>query len=359
MKLTAPTDTCTSTSMTVSAGAAAAAAKHILAGPANSVRFTLRKRSARPDEKCSNAAFGATNADVYNADFLSGLFADIAQASVLSELEIPSPTASASQTVHDVDSSFSSISSSSASDATPTAITETNTDTIFTRPSKKSRLALSLNATPFRARPSVKNLLQLPAEDGTKSPRSMSEELRQHNNSLAMQLSSLSSSYDDAAVEAGAAATAAHSTHEVSPSPEGSPVSEKQVIRKNLADDAVRLAFPNLPHTVSLSSCVSGSSRSDSGKLRRQVSELDETSESKDSNFGWFVDLDEYHGAANGEATNSGSVQVPYAVSSDNLAFKAPTAPALLASTEIADHEAEVEWAMAADTVDDVLGDFF
>ena len=44
---------------------------------------------------------------------------------------------------------------------------------------------------------------------------------------------------------------------------------------------------------------------------------------------------------------------LPYAVSSENLAFQAPTAPKGPAQ------EAEVEWAQAADTVDDVLGDFF
>jgi hypothetical protein len=39
--------------------------------------------------------------------------------------------------------------------------------------------------------------------------------------------------------------------------------------------------------------------------------------------------------------------------STDDLAFKAPTAP------KATNYDAELEWAKAADTVDDVLGDFF
>ena len=39
--------------------------------------------------------------------------------------------------------------------------------------------------------------------------------------------------------------------------------------------------------------------------------------------------------------------------SSNDLAFLAPTAPLAC------NHDEEVEWAKAADTVDDVLGDFF
>ena len=41
------------------------------------------------------------------------------------------------------------------------------------------------------------------------------------------------------------------------------------------------------------------------------------------------------------------------ASSSTTLAFSAATAPNAVS------HDAEVEWAKAADTVDDVLGDFF
>ena len=45
----------------------------------------------------------------------------------------------------------------------------------------------------------------------------------------------------------------------------------------------------------------------------------------------------------------------PYAAACgvQGLAFQAHTAP------KASNHDAEVEWAKAADTVDDVLGDFF
>mmetsp|Transcript_7954 Transcript_7954/g.19911 ORF Transcript_7954/g.19911 Transcript_7954/m.19911 type:complete len:340 (-) Transcript_7954:1681-2700(-) len=339
MKLQAPTDFM-STSPTVSAGAAAASSyKHRPSQgrlPAsNSVRFTLRKRSLRSDEDGS----ATDGKSAFNADFLSGLFADIAQANVLSELEI-SPSATTAT-------------------ATDNTIKDDDDDHVISRPSKKSRLSLSLNATSFRARPSVKNLLSLvdqqedgdssSSDQGPESPRCMDDELRQRTNSLAMQLNSLTSSD-----------VAEASTHEVLPSPQGSPRSQKKtVVRKSLADDAVRLAFPNLPHTVSASSSISGLTRVDSSLQQQTAGPAEETGQAKEQ-FGWFVDLDEYHGAANANDPKDGMAAMPYSVSSDNLAFKAPVAPALLAAgPEVADHEAEVEWAKAADTVDDVLGDFF
>jgi hypothetical protein len=62
--------------------------------------------------------------------------------------------------------------------------------------------------------------------------------------------------------------------------------------------------------------------------------------------FGWFVDLDD-------NVLPEANSNLPYTISSDSLAFQAPTAP-----KAVRDHE-ELEWAQAADTVDDVLGDFF
>ena len=67
----------------------------------------------------------------------------------------------------------------------------------------------------------------------------------------------------------------------------------------------------------------------------------------KDS-YGWFVEMED-------EPQEEPSIVDAYGHSSSatSLAFLAPTAP-------LADnHDAEVEWAKAADTVDDVLGDFF
>ena len=79
--------------------------------------------------------------------------------------------------------------------------------------------------------------------------------------------------------------------------------------------------------------------------------EADESSSGKGDSFGWFLDLDtptdasEEHitdAYADGNGSSSSS-------SSSSLAFQAPVS--------VANHDAEVEWAKAADTVDDVLGD--
>jgi len=101
---------------------------------------------------------------------------------------------------------------------------------------------------------------------------------------------------------------------------------------------AGELAFPHLPATVSNSSCST---------LTRNLSDLQSSlaeNEEKES-YGWFVVMDdELRTAAD-----------PYAGADANkLAFEAPTAP-----NASGDQDAEVEWAKAADTVDDVLGDFF
>ena len=73
--------------------------------------------------------------------------------------------------------------------------------------------------------------------------------------------------------------------------------------------------------------------------------------ESSSSSFGWFVDTDK----DDCEKTSSALTESRYSFSSSaNLAFSAYTAP------KASNHEAEnVEWAKAADTVDDVLADFF
>lgn len=114
-------------------------------------------------------------------------------------------------------------------------------------------------------------------------------------------------------------------------------VSGDSVVKPDTVLDAIELAFPHLPATVSNSSCST---------LTRNLSDLQSSlteSEEKDS-YGWFVAVDD-------ESTNR-DIADPYA-NAKNLAFVAPTAP------NAVNHDAEVEWAQAADTVDDVLGDFF
>ena len=101
-----------------------------------------------------------------------------------------------------------------------------------------------------------------------------------------------------------------------------------------------KLAFPRL---LSASTCANSSST----LLPRKVSDLQvhvtEDPSPKES-YGWFVEMDEDH------HINSAELYKP---TTGTLAFSAPTAP------KAANFDAEVEWAKAADTVDDVLGDFF
>ena len=103
--------------------------------------------------------------------------------------------------------------------------------------------------------------------------------------------------------------------------------------------EATLIAFPHLPATVSASSC---------NTLTRNLSDLQSftTEKPQKESYGWFVEMDE---------EETPLVKDPYATTtkSAELAFQAPTAP------KATNDDAEVEWAKAADTVDDVLGDFF
>lgn len=111
-------------------------------------------------------------------------------------------------------------------------------------------------------------------------------------------------------------------------------------VRTKAISATAKLAFPRL---LSVSTCANSSST----LLPRKVSDLQvhvtEDPSPKES-YGWFVEMDEDHHINLGD---------PYKVSTGTLAFSAPTAP------KAANFDAEVEWAKAADTVDDVLGDFF
>ena len=103
-------------------------------------------------------------------------------------------------------------------------------------------------------------------------------------------------------------------------------------------------AVPHLPATVSDSSCSAGIS---GAKLNQGLPADLPLSDNANpvGSFGWFVDLDE------GEYKRSRDISA--AKSPDDLAFQASTAPKRV------DDKAEVEWAQAADTIDNVLGEFF
>lgn len=244
------------------------------------VRFTLKKRSIKSSKD-------EVNLSSYNSDFLTGLFEDVARV-----------TDCASPLPEKRNSGFISEDGSS-------------TDQLNTPPSKKSRT--DSISSPYCFRASTLDLASL-TKTQSKVPgpatTECSQRLHRTQDSLAFQLNCVSTPSD--------------SKCETSPS----------------VEDATKVAFPNLPATVSDSSCTSGLTRAN---LVRQASNLENPPR---ESFGWFVDLDD-------NQTTETNSYLPYAVSSSSLAFQASTAPKRV------NDDAELEWAQAADTVDDVLGDFF
>ncbi|KAI2509549.1 hypothetical protein MHU86_4810 [Fragilaria crotonensis] len=113
--------------------------------------------------------------------------------------------------------------------------------------------------------------------------------------------------------------------------------------------DSGMVAFPHLPATISNSSCdhLARLTRRNTGQL------LPDSETDPKESYGWFVnfDDDDSHFPPLSRAT-----AIPFSSPSslNDLTFSAVTAP-----KGSSHHDAEVEWAKAADTVDDVLGDFF
>jgi hypothetical protein len=263
------------------------------------VSLNMRKRSAKDAQTDDDVAMSS-----YNSAFLSGLFADIAKASVPSD---------------DEDSQGRSRSNGK---------TPMNTHMNCPPPSKKSRISMTKSIS--RCEKSFGNLRMAAAANATSTkvprktktfPSSVMESPVARNDSLSYQLHCVSSSSSN---ESDAAAQ---------------------------TSDIGKIAFPHLPATVSNSSCsqLASLTRRNSSQLSLE-SETDPTKEC----YGWFVtvDDDDYHTPLPAPAQKAD----PYNSSSslNALAFSAATAPK--GSNQ---HDAEVEWAKAADTVDDVLGDFF
>jgi len=202
------------------------------------------------------------------------------------------------------------------------------------RPHKKSRLSCRPS---YRSRASCRNLFEQSKSSDISdmsSPRGIAEFSsmdKRNEDSLADQLNCLDKSKEELAT----------SRRSVSPT-------------KKVSKDVAALAFPNLPSTVSDSSCESNNITA-TGLTRERCliqhgSAPGITASGKES-FGWFVDLDDnqesspFVGLTKSERSNS----------CDDLAFKAPTAP-----KQAKNHvQEEVDQAFAADTIDSVLGDFF
>jgi len=110
------------------------------------------------------------------------------------------------------------------------------------------------------------------------------------------------------------------------------------------AHDLGKLAFPQLPATISNPSCNTSLTLTRKDSSCQQSLDTEKIKES----YGWFVEMDD-----DDDATMPPPKALPCSVSTEDLAFVAATAPKRV------NYDAEVEWAKAADTVDDVLGDFF
>jgi hypothetical protein len=126
-------------------------------------------------------------------------------------------------------------------------------------------------------------------------------------------------------------------------------------IKIQLFNDQVRelqdLAFPSLPR---LPVTVSSSSFSSSDAVGAVVTPRQEDASSSDPDqYGWFVSMDDDEGSSDDET--SPPMFLPN--TKPDLAFKAMVAPRPPKPEE--NQDIEVQQALAADTIDDVLGDLF
>jgi hypothetical protein len=136
---------------------------------------------------------------------------------------------------------------------------------------------------------------------------------------------------------------------------------DRQVNRRISAgsqDLAVNLAgiiFPGLPPTVSEPSCSPTITTTLNLETDQQPSVTEDNSfssaaaEDDKETYGWFVVVDD------DDDLLDKPMVAPMTAPPKDLAFRAPTPPTLPMPTV---HD-EVKWAQAADTVDDVLADFF
>lgn len=261
------------------------------------VRFTLKKRAIRK-------SLDDVNISSYNSDFLSGIFADVAKIAGITG------SSSAKRSRHEPVTTLSDYVTGNES------------------PMKKQRTLLS--ASMNRCKYSLYNLSDL---DDPRSRDSVVEESRQVVES-SPQPHGLTTSLEDTPQ------TVTQSARQDSLAFQLDCVAGSECSNLTTETAAV-VAFPNLPATVSDSSCSAGLTR---GSLIKQASSPEKLPHKE--SFGWFVDLDDHE-------SNEGETISSYSTSCPDLAFQAPTAP------NASHNDAAVQWAKAADTVDDVLGDFF
>ena len=137
------------------------------------------------------------------------------------------------------------------------------------------------------------------------------------------------------------------------------------IVDQVFSDSISNIAFPCLPATVSASSCSSNNLTQTSVQAAQVLetpssnvegNEHDDT-HNKDA-YGWFVDMDEKNVLDRFQAVAEASESCRAIASSDEakLAFASSDGNVKEPAVEL---DSEVQWAKAADTVDDVLGEIF
>ena len=259
-------------------------------------RFNLKKRSATVADPEDTPSLATVN-----SAFLSGLFADVANVQ------------------SDTPDDLSAVSKETIEEPADPRLDDS-------RSLKKSRVTLTKSISrcgrSFRILDEALDILKAPASptgicDVLQSKTTPSTNLSsKRNDSLHFQLHCVSSKTQD-----GSPATMGA----------GGPV------------------FPHLPATVSNTSCSTSTLSRINSDLQSSLAE-EAAASNTESSYGWFVEMDDDDDAV---APNTGVNAYAMTSSSSSLAFQALSAP------KATNHDAEVEWAKAADTVDDVLGDFF
>ena len=241
--------------------------------------------------------------DRFSADFLSGIFDDLAKA----------------ETVQGIDSDTLHMDSSEIS-------------------RKKQKRTLSRSVSYF----SVHNAQGNKEDDKSKSISTIRDEQKQLSNNDLVPSFIKSTSNEEQIFET--TYDGASMRHETAPSCNDAAAIVDHVFSSGLI-------FPNLPVSISNSSCSSTNltrTSVESIKVNKNHQSIEGDQDKKEV-YGWFVEMDDEISTSLPDTTT-----VPSSSSQKDLAFVAATAP-----KQDINNDDEVQWAKAADTVDEVLGDFF
>ena len=155
----------------------------------------------------------------------------------------------------------------------------------------------------------------------------------------------------------GSTSSSSDDDDQCSPPPVVSPRPYASVFTLHRINDHVRelqdMAFPSFPQMPATVSAVSSCSSASLDMLMAEVVG-DGDDEEGLSSYGWFVSTDEDSPSSCVSSTGSTSSFFMPDITKTSLAFKALAAP-----LQSGNQDVEVQQALAADTVDDVLGDLF